>query len=790
MKGGAITINVNPATGVVSTESYVAPDNSSATAILNATTQSVSSLQINETNGTSQLDNYTYNSDGSVVTNGTGFSGSNETGNQLYVQTDTIYSGAVVKATISGNGDNASLNNVMVTVAANTTASLTGANNTITLGNNDTLSIVNNPTGATIETIAASEANVDLTTDSLIFEGHLIAGNVNLGGKDTFGRTYTLSGTTLTVAGATAGDSLTINNFTNGSFGLNVSVGHKILFGVVDTIHPPVFTYTTQLWVTDGTAAGTQQLTSNINYNDTTAFSPDITAFGNNNALFARNGLEITDGTVAGTKNLNASVTPSNITVLGNKALFQSGSALWITDGTTAGTYKIFSAEIINSDITIFGNKALFNADNALWITNGTTQGTYEVTSSSPVEISSFGTKALFLVRNTVGNGEIWVTDGTTTGTQKLTNTNLNSSVSGGITNLGNKAVFNEGGRLWVTDGTVAGTQLVGANVKLLTGDNMTRFGNKALFEGVDTKGNFELWITDGTTSGTQELTTTTYPVVSNENPGGNPSRITVVGNKALFIANDSKGINGLWVTDGTTAGTREIVPNIDVRNGITALSDNRALFSAVSFSSNTTTLELWVTDGTTAGTQKVTSSINSLDPNAIEVIDQTAFGVATDTITSHLLYGSSGNDTIANDASNETLIGNGGYDTYKFAKGNGADVIQNGVASSNVANGELDFGTGIATNQLWFIHSGNDLRINVLGSADSMTVAGWYSNNYSQLKEIKTADGSMIDSHLANLVQAMATFSSLHSAFNPVTATQFPTDSTLQTTLAAAWHH
>ena len=38
---------------------------------------------------------------------------------------------------------------------------------------------------------------------------------------------------------------------------------------------------------------------------------------------------------------------------------------------------------------------------------------------------------------------------------------------------------------LSLPDGTVAGTQLVGANVKLLTGDNMTRFGHKAFSENI-----------------------------------------------------------------------------------------------------------------------------------------------------------------------------------------------------------------------------------------------------------------------------------------------------------------
>gem|GEM_PF-5970833 len=194
------------------------------------------------------------------------------------------------------------------------------------------------------------------------------------------------------------------------------------------------------------------------------------------------------------------------------------------------------------------------------------------------------------------------------------------------------------------------------------------------------------------------------------------------------------------------------------------------------------------VTNWTAGGSQWQIFSGNPAGTSQ-EVINYTGAG-CTGTVTSHLLYGTAGNDTLTPSAVNETLVGGGGYDTYQFAKGNGQDVIQNGVASTNAANGELDIAAGVATNQLWFAKSGNDLLIEIMGGTDHLLVAGYYSNNYSQLKEIKTADGSMIDSQLPNLVQIMAEYSSANSAFNPATATQIPNDPTLQTTLAAAWHH
>jgi hypothetical protein len=162
-----------------------------------------------------------------------------------------------------------------------------------------------------------------------------------------------------------------------------------------------------------------------------------------------------------------------------------------------------------------------------------------------------------------------------------------------------------------------------------------------------------------------------------------------------------------------------------------------------------------------------------------------------TGTLTSTNFIGTSGNDTIAATATSQILTGNGGYDTYQFGRGDGHDTIRNGLSTNTGSTGELDLGANITTNQLWFEQKGNNLQVDILGTQDHMTIAGWYSNSYSQLSEIKTADGSMIDSQIQQLVQAMATYSAANNhGFNPTTATAMPTDPTLQATLTASWHH
>jgi len=45
------------------------------------------------------------------------------------------------------------------------------------------------------------------------------------------------------------------------------------------------------------------------------------------------------------------------------------------------------------------------------------------------------------------------------------------------------------------------------------------------------------------------------------------------------------------------------------------------------------------------------------------------------------------------------------------------------------------------------------------------------------------------IDAGIGQLTAAMAAYQAAHPSFNPLTVATMPTDTTLQTTLSAAWH-
>jgi hypothetical protein len=151
--------------------------------------------------------------------------------------------------------------------------------------------------------------------------------------------------------------------------------------------------------------------------------------------------------------------------------------------------------------------------------------------------------------------------------------------------------------------------------------------------------------------------------------------------------------------------------------------------------------------------------------------------------------------DTLTLNGSNNTVVAGSGVSLTLAGAGNvaklGADVGQDVITNTTgAASGEIDFGAGISDQNLWFQQSGNDLQIDLLGTNQKVTVANWFANPAAQVAQIDTADGMKLDSGVAQLVSAMATYSANNPGFNPATASQAPNDANLQGAIAAAWHH
>jgi Ca2+-binding RTX toxin-like protein len=161
-------------------------------------------------------------------------------------------------------------------------------------------------------------------------------------------------------------------------------------------------------------------------------------------------------------------------------------------------------------------------------------------------------------------------------------------------------------------------------------------------------------------------------------------------------------------------------------------------------------------------------------------------------------LIAGSDTDSLTASGTASTLIAGAGTDhlsdtgtggAYDFASGDGNATINNGASGNGGPSNSLNFGSGLSDENLWFLQSGNNLQIDLMGTKTHVTIDNWFSGSTDQLQEI-TAGGLEIDSQVSQLVQAMATYAADNPSFNPTTATQAPNDPTLQNAIAAAWHH
>lgn len=337
-----------------------------------------------------------------------------------------------------------------------------------------------------------------------------------------------------------------------------------------------------ELWISDGTSDGTMIL-KDINSSQMNGGSmpSGFKALNDGRVVFSANdgthGSEVwvTDGTTAGTvlvKDINtsadsweesgASSSPAFFTRLGDgRLIFRAedgvnGNELWVTDGTEAGTQLLkdiapgVADSYMTQPATLPDGRVIFSADmggtvgRELWITDGTTAGTVLVKDIQPGSNSSSlgGFVALsdgrmvFSATTTNTGHELWVTDGSAAGTFMLKEINPGTAHSypSNFTPLADgRLVFgaasaSNGYELWVTDGTSNGTTMVAdmvAGAGSFYPQNFTALKDgRVSFMATGGDAGFELWVTDGTAAGTHQ--------VKDINPGtgsSQPSRLQAV---------------------------------------------------------------------------------------------------------------------------------------------------------------------------------------------------------------------------------------------------------------------
>jgi len=103
-------------------------------------------------------------------------------------------------------------------------------------------------------------------------------------------------------------------------------------------------------------------------------------------------------------------------------------------------------------------------------------------------------------------------------------------------------------------------------------------------------------------------------------------------------------------------------------------------------------------------------------------------------------LRGEGGNDKLIGGLDNDTLFGGAGDDRYEFHLGDGADII-NDLEGNNT----LFIGSSLTVNNLEASRIDNGILLNVVGTADSILLSDWFSQNQG-INRLEFGDGSWLD--------------------------------------------
>ena len=492
-----------------------------------------------------------------------------------------------------------------------------------------------------------------------------------------------------------------------------VEAGDVAYFVADDGIHGR------ELWLTDGTAAGTR-LVKDINPSPPHYRNGSPAGMSSPTGLTVMNGvlyffafdgvaepaLWRSDGTADGTyrlaevrdlKRIGYSDEAPVFTRLGDKLLFEAyhddhGVEPWVTDGTPEGTKLLKDLPYYSSKplpMTALGDHAYFWRDDpqhgtVLWRTDGTPAGT-EVLTTLPRDTSGISPGrpvqfdgAIYFPATSIESGrELWRTDGTTIGTRRVADINPGAASS----NPSNLTIANgllfftaqrptEGAELWRTDGTDAGTTLVKDLFPGPVSSSQTQHtaaGGQVYFVSGDA-----LWRSDGSDSGTVRV----FTAPDTQSPA--LTELTAVGERLFFSAQSSRWhLPRIWVTDGSMTGAVRITPNAaDVTSSYEIPDTAVAPFKGgILFSGHDsrTGVEPWRSDGTAAETTPV-ADVNRDTRSSISMSTMVASG-------DYAIF--------------STPAECGGYDLWATGRSAGEAAARNHLATFRTAVSKY---TGVAT--------------------------------------------------------------------------------------------
>ncbi len=266
-----------------------------------------------------------------------------------------------------------------------------------------------------------------------------------------------------------------------------------------------------------------------------------------------------------------------------------------------------------------------------------------DLASLSLQEFVPDGTR-VFFTAGAAQDRELWITD--PAGTRRIIPASGTAPTQArGLILFGGKCYFaaaqgTDSPKVWSTDGTAAGTAPLREGTLSadwsLAGQRPVVFNGRLLFSALPQINplppTFTLWSTDGTSAGTVELLTGADPGPP-VYTARDPRYLTVAGNRVFFSA-DTLGFTGmgegLWLTDGTPAGTRfvyniqnrppnEILDPGSAPRALTAMGNN-VIFTAGTIAEGR---ELWFSDGTQTGTRQVRAIRPGVNSPVIEGLQE-----------------------------------------------------------------------------------------------------------------------------------------------------------------------
>ena len=253
------------------------------------------------------------------------------------------------------------------------------------------------------------------------------------------------------------------------------------------------------------------------------------------------------------------------------------------------------------------------------------------------------------------------------------------------------------------------------------------------------------------------------------------------------------------------SGGTGNDLLNGGAGNNVYAFSNNWGS-DTINSSSGTDTVDLsavtrnlsvtmWATAGpeVSDGTSAIHWSVNN--------IENLNTGSGNDTINADngnnilsggagndIMNANNGNDTLTGGAGNDTLNGGTGNDWYRFALGDGQDVIQ----ENDSTTGNLDtvsFNNTVTKSNVAFFMLNGNLQMGYVGnSADLITVQGQNTASGS-VERFQASDGTfMTNADVNAVIQNMASYATTHGV-SFTSLNDVKNNTGLMSLVAAGWH-